>query len=465
MDNTNEILDPQNFISNSKTVYIKVANTLTTCFSVISLELIVNLPPASNSIGTIEICDNDTDTFDLSQIDNLIVDDTSVVTISYHSDPNDAENNLDPLSSTFNYTASNHVIFIRLTDINNGCPIVTSFNLQINENPIANTPPDLIDCDDDFDGVLAFNLSDNNSNILGLQDPTLHTISFYSELIDAEQGSNALNNLHTASDGELIYARLENNNTGCFDITQFSIFINPLPVIPVNDTIPLCTNDLPLIIDAYTGNPNDTYLWSTGETTSQIQLNDPTQVGNYWVTATTINIGANDCSYTKNFEVIESEVANINFTTTVDFADPNSITIDISGIGDYEYVLDDGAPQKSNVFNNVTLGKHTVTIIDLFGCEPISTTVFVIDIPKFVTPNNDGAFDTWHIVGANQLPGSVVYIYNRYGKLLKTLPYSSPGWDGTFNGQNMPADDYWFVAKVVQDGNAFDIKGHFALKR
>lgn len=465
LDNTNEILDPQNFISNSKTVYIKVANTLTTCFSVISLELIVNLPPASNSIGTIEICDNDTDTFDLSQIDNLIVDDTSVVTISYHSDPNDAENNLDPLSSTFNYTASNHVIFIRLTDINNGCPIVTSFNLQINENPIANTPPDLIDCDDDFDGVLAFNLSDNNSNILGLQDPTLHTISFYSELIDAEQGSNALNNLHTASDGELIYARLENNNTGCFDITQFSIFINPLPVIPVNDTIPLCTNDLPLIIDAYTGNPNDTYLWSTGETTSQIQLNDPTQVGNYWVTATTINIGANDCSYTKNFEVIESEVANINFTTTVDFADPNSITIDISGIGDYEYVLDDGAPQKSNVFNNVTLGKHTVTIIDLFGCEPISTTVFVIDIPKFVTPNNDGAFDTWHIVGANQLPGSVVYIYNRYGKLLKTLPYSSPGWDGTFNGQNMPADDYWFVAKVVQDGNAFDIKGHFALKR
>lgn len=465
LDNTNEILDPQNFISDSKTVYIKVANTLTTCFSVIELELLVNLPPASNTIGIIEICDNDTDAYDLSQIDNLIVDDTSVVTISYHSTQSDAENNLAPLSNIFNYTASNHDIYIRLLDINNSCPIVRPFNLQINENPIANTPPDLIACDDDYDGILPFNLSDNNSNILGLQDPSTHTISFYSEFIDAEQGSNALNNLHTAIDGELIYTRLENNNTGCFAITQFSTFINPLPIIPVNDIIPLCINDLPLIIDAYTGNPDDTYLWSTGETTSQIQLNDPAQVGNYSVTVTSANIGANDCSFTKNFEVIESAIADINFTTTVDFADPNSITIDVSGIGDYEYVLDDGEPQKSNVFNNVTLGEHTVTIIDLLGCEPISTTVFVIDIPKFVTPNNDGAFDTWHIVGANQLPGSVVYIYNRYGKLLKTLPYTSSGWDGTFNGQNMPADDYWFVAKVVQNGNAFDIKGHFALKR
>ncbi len=465
LDNTNEIPDPQNFISDSKIAYIKVANSLTACFSVIPLELIVNLPPATNTIGTIEICDNDTDTYDLSQVDHLIVDNASVVSISYHANLNDAQNNIAPLNSTFNYTTSNHTIFIRLTDNNNGCPIVTDFNLQINENPIANIPPDLIECDDDFDGTLIFNLTNNNDVILGAQDPALHSITFYSELMDAEQENNALNNLYASVDGEVIYARLEKNNTGCYDITQFSTFINPLPVIPINDVLPLCINDLPLIINAYTGNPNDTYVWSTGETTSQIELNDPSQVGNYSVTVTSINIGSNDCSFTKNFDVNESEIANINLTTTVDFADPNNITVYVNGIGDYEYVLDNGTPQKSNVFNNVSLGEHMVTVIDLLGCVPVSTPVFVFDIPKFVTPNNDGAFDTWHIVGANQLPGSVVYIYNRYGKLLKTLPYTSPGWDGTFNGQNMPADDYWFVAKVVQDGNAFNIRGHFALKR
>jgi gliding motility-associated-like protein len=95
----------------------------------------------------------------------------------------------------------------------------------------------------------------------------------------------------------------------------------------------------------------------------------------------------------------------------------------------------------------------------------ISKEVFVFDIPKFVTPNGDGIYDTWHVVGADQLPGTIVYIYNRYGKLLKTLPYNSAGWNGTYNGQNMPSDDYWFHARIVQDGNAFDLKGHFALKR
>src|SRR5690606_16054076 len=117
---------------------------------------------------------------------------------------------------------------------------------------------------------------------------------------------------------------------------------------------------------------------------------------------------------------IESAIADINFTTTVNFADPNSITVDVSGIGDYVFILDGGEPQTSNIFNNVTLGDHTVTVRDLNGCEDISQQVTVFDIPKFVTPNNDGYFDTWHVVDNRQLPGTIVYIYDRYGKLLKT---------------------------------------------
>lgn len=465
LDNSNEISDPQNFVSNSKTVYIKVANTLTRCFSVIPLELIVNLPPATNNLGTIPICDNDTNTFDLIPVDDMIVNDSSLVTISYHNALIDAENNVAAIVNTFNYTASNHTIYVRVTDNVTNCTIITSFNLLINPNPVANSAPDLTDCDDDFDGFLEFILSQNTNIIIGSQDQSQHTVTYYSEMTDAQNASNPLNNIHSAYDGEVIYARLENNNTGCFDITQFSIYVNPLPIIPIDDVVPLCINDLPLIIDAYTGNDSDTYLWSTGETSSQIQLSNPSDIGDYWVTVTTPHIGSNNCRDTKVFTVIESEDANINFTTTIDFADPNSITVDISGIGDYVYILDDGEPQTSNVFENVTYGVHTITIRDLNGCNDVQTDVIVYDIPKFVTPNNDGANDTWHIIGVNQLPGTLVYIYNRHGKLLKTLPYTSIGWDGTYNGQNMPSDDYWFVAKVVQNGNAFNLKGHFALKR
>ncbi|SFZ93980.1 gliding motility-associated C-terminal domain-containing protein [Flaviramulus basaltis] len=465
LDNTNEIPDPTNFNSNSKTIYIKIANTLTGCYTVLDLELIVNLPPPINNVGTIDICDNDTNTFDLSLVNSIIIDDVSLVNITYHSTYNDAENNVAPLNNTYNYTSNNHVIYIRIFHISTGCYITSSFNLQINKNPTPNTPPDLIDCDDDFDGFLDFDLSMQNNPVLGLLSPTNFTVTYYNDINNANTATNPLPTVYSAFNGDIIFARLENNNTGCYGISQFTTYVNALPIIPIDDIVPLCNNDLPLIIDAYTGNPNDTYLWSTGESTVQIQLDDPSQIGDYWVTATTPNPTSNDCSNTKSFSVIESEEANINFTTTVDFADPNSITVDINGIGDYVFIIDDGEPQTSNVFENVTFGIHMITIRDLNGCKDVTTDVVVIDAPKFFTPNSDSYSDTWHIIGINQLPGTVVFIYNRYGKLLKTLPYTSIGWDGTFNGQNMPSDDYWFIAKVIQDGNSFDLKGHFALKR
>ncbi|MCF7561778.1 T9SS type B sorting domain-containing protein [Sabulilitoribacter multivorans] len=465
LDNTNEIQNPSSYDSTTRTVYIKIANTLTSCYSVITLDLIVNLPPTTNTIGTIPICDNDTDSYELSLVDTMIVNDTSSVNISYHDTFSDAEANVAPLNRTYNYTLSNHTIFVRVSDTSTGCHITSSFILQINENPIPNTPSDLIDCDDDFDGFLSFDLSSQDSTIMGSLSASNFNVTYYNTMDDAENGSNVLPTSHSAFNSEIIYARLENNATGCYGVTQFTTYVNPLPVIPIDDVVPLCINDLPLIIDAYTGNPNDTYQWSTGATTSQIQLNDPSEIGDYWVTATTPNIGSNDCSYTKEFTVIESEEASINFTTKVDFADPNSITVDIDGIGDYVFILDNGEPQTSNVFENVTFGIHIITIRDLNGCQDVTTEVVVIDVPKFFTPNNDSVFDTWHIVGISEIPGTIVYIYDRYGKLLKTLPHTSIGWDGTFNGQNMPSDDYWFLAKVIQNGTPFDVKGHFALKR
>jgi gliding motility-associated-like protein len=82
-----------------------------------------------------------------------------------------------------------------------------------------------------------------------------------------------------------------------------------------------------------------------------------------------------------------------------------------------------------------------------------------------MTPNNDGYFDTWHISGVETLPGTVVNIFDRYGKLLKTLTSDSSGWDGTYKGQLMPSNDYWFLADVVRGDVKFQAKGHFTLKR
>jgi gliding motility-associated-like protein len=220
----------------------------------------------------------------------------------------------------------------------------------------------------------------------------------------------------------------------------------------------VCLDNLPLIVSAETGTNSDSYLWSTNETTSEIEITD---IGSYSVTVTTIN----GCITTSTFNVIESEQATIEFTETIDFSNPNNITVTISGIGNYLYILDNGVPQESNFFGNVSMGLHTITVIDLNGCAQATKELVIIDTPLYVTPNGDGYNDTWHITGVVQLTGTLVYIYDRYGKLLTTLSHSSSGWDGTYRGKAMPTDDYWFLAKVVKGPSKFDIKGHFTLKR
>ena len=83
----------------------------------------------------------------------------------------------------------------------------------------------------------------------------------------------------------------------------------------------------------------------------------------------------------------------------------------------------------------------------------------------FFTPNGDGYNDFWKIQGINATFNnkSKVQIFDRFGRLLSEIPSSeSNGWDGVFNGQTLPADDYWYTL-TLEDGRV--AKGHFALKR
>ncbi|WP_370001290.1 T9SS type B sorting domain-containing protein, partial [Winogradskyella sp.] len=198
--------------------------------------------------------------------------------------------------------------------------------------------------------------------------------------------------------------------------------------------------------------------WSTNETSPEIEI---TEVGSYSVMVTN-EFG---CTSTSTFNVTESESAVIDVVETIDFSDPNNIIVTVNGIGDYLYQLNDLPAQTSNVFVNVPIGYNTITVIDRNGCAWIEREVLVMDFPKHLTPNGDGDFDTWHIAGVNQLPGTVIHIFDRYGKLLKEIGSNTSGWDGTFNGNKMPAGDYWFVANIIMDGESFLAKGHFALKR
>ncbi|WP_422105316.1 choice-of-anchor L domain-containing protein [Winogradskyella sp.] len=456
---TNAIVNPETYtnIEGQDSIFVRVRNVSTGCFSIVPFNLNITPPPSINEIETYDVCDTIDDTIDLSQIDAVLVDDLSNVIVTYHSSLVEAEANVNPLDTNFTYNSPSENLFVRVTFITTGCYSTHAFRLVVNPLPIANQPDDLVACDDDFDGILEVDLSVQNTAILGGQNPLNFDITYYNSEQDANNGMSPLDIDYFAFDSEVIFTRIEHNTTGCYATTQFSVIIHPLPIVDIENQV-ICLDNLPLVVSANTNHPTDQYLWSTGETIPEIEI---TEVGTYWVTVTT-EFG---CQDTRVFDVSESESAVIDVVETIDFSDPNNIIMTVSGIGDYLYQLNDLPVQTSNVFINVPLGYNTVTIIDGNGCAEVTREVLVIDAPKHMTPNGDGDFDTWHIVGIETLPGTVIRIFDRYGKVLKELRHNTFGWDGTVNGNKMPAGDYWYVADVVQNGRRFQIKGHFALRR
>jgi gliding motility-associated-like protein len=98
------------------------------------------------------------------------------------------------------------------------------------------------------------------------------------------------------------------------------------------------------------------------------------------------------------------------------------------------------------------------------GCGVVSQEIPVLGAPKFFTPNGDGYNDTWNVrgVSAKYYANTIIYVFDRFGKLITQVDPKGEGWDGTFNGQNLPSTDYWYSIKF-EDGRI--VKGHFALKR
>lgn len=322
----------------------------------------------------------------------------------------------------------------------------------------VNRPNNLLSCRDDRIETDAFILSNQNSEILGNQDPNDYTITYHLNQMDADSGNNPLTEPYTnVSNPQTIFARVVHKSLNvCYGTTSFSIFIGTTPVLSEDETVFICVGET-VTLNADTG--YDNYEWSTGETTSSIIVD---QNGVYVVTV------SNDydnltCSNTKEFTVIASEIAEINSINIEDWtANQNSITINISGIGDYVYSIDNLNYQESNMFTNLQPGEYMVYVKDLNGCGIATQTVYILNYPKFFTPNGDGDNDIWRIKFSESEPGIRIHIFDRYGKFIINLYYNDIGWDGTLNGSPMPTNDYWFT---VTRESGIIYKGHFTLKR
>ncbi|RNC88405.1 MAG: hypothetical protein ED556_04260 [Winogradskyella sp.] len=459
---------PNPFFSDTQTITARVENILSsTCFDETTINFIVDELPVANTILNDFICDDASndgeELFTLSDYNNQILGSQSgaIFEVFYFDNPIDAEDiNAIPLPNTYLINSLSTSLFARIQNRNNpNCFATTSFQLGVNVFPIATAPTNFDVCDDDTnDGEESFMLSDKDNEILNGLNPNDFNVKYYLSLLNAEQDDNQLpDNFTNIQNPQTIYVRLENRiSPDCYTTTQFDIYVREQPVLLMDDIWPICEGSS-IDIEADAG--YDHYLWSNGETTRIITVDAPQ---NLTIRAWN-DYGGFICETEKTITVTQSNIATITAIETEDWTQTdNSITVSVTGNGDYEYSIDGFVYQDSNIFTNLLLDEYTVYVRDKLGCGIVEETVYLLGYPRFFTPNGDGYNDSWQIINGFTEPANVIRIFDRYGKLLKQISPTASGWDGTYNGKLMPTSDYWFVVDR-QDGRQFT--GHFTLKR
>lgn len=265
-------------------------------------------------------------------------------------------------------------------------------------------------------------------------------------------------------------------NPDCTQETFFDITINPTEELYIPNTA-VCvdpeTNETvePTYIDTEIDEEAYTIEWYlNGELVHTGADLTIYEAGDY--TILTMSNGENDgqnCRYAPiNFTVwqVSQPIAKARVTTP-DFSDIANIeVVIISGQGEYMFSLNGGPYQTDPIFRDVESGLHTISIITVYEiCEPIVLNVQVLKYPKFFTPNQDGINDTWNITDLKAHNQAKIYIFTRYGQLLKTIKPEGEGWDGTFHGRNMPSNDYWFRVDYTMEDQQLQYRANFTLKR
>ena len=467
---------------NTQQIWVRVDSNLdNACYGLGPyLTLTVEALPTAfpvNATNTIRECDDNNDGifgFNTSTLEATVLNGQTNVTVRYF----DASGNpLNPLPNPFVVNTST-TITVRV--INNTTSVTTGacfdeetiqfivddlpqvFPLDVSLTTICDDEPNPID----QDGMYSFDTSTFESLLLNGQTGMI--VKYFDEAGNPLP-SPLPNPFVTATQNVTVV--VENTiNLTCSATAVIPFIVNPVPNIELVGRELVCTN-LPAFTVTFNagildGTPPSDYdfQWFLNGTPLLNQTNYSITVnteGFYSVEVT----NANGCSRTKVIEVIASDIASIQNIEVVDLVDINTIEVIVTGSGDYVYSLDDEySYQESNFFNNVPMGLHIVYIKDANGCGVVQKLVSVLGIPKYFTPNGDGIHDTWNIKGANSqfYPNSVIYIFDRFGKLIKQIKPFGPGWDGMYNGNLAPSDDYWFDIKF-DDGRS--AKGHFSLKR
>lgn len=438
---------------NSAGVYsLHITPVGSSCFSTGNVRIEYAQNPVVNNANFVN-CDDDNDGISVFNLTNAVsaitLGDATLHAVGYYTSNTDAQNEVNVIPNPTNFSnAVTNTVYVRIENAN-GCFSIATISLAVSNNTV--NPVSTLKCDDTTqDGKTTFDLSvDVLPLFVGL--PTGAQIEYYDTQNDAYAETNPLPNnfTNTIPYQQVIYARITNNSY-CYSITSVTLKVDTILGNFNTETFLICPNDTAVLQSPL----GSSYLWNTGATSQSIST---TTAGSYTVTVTS----SNGCSASKTFIIQYENTPIIKDIEINDFQDNNSATIVLESSGNYLYSLDNIHYQSSPIFYNLQPKAYTV-YVKSGNCTPVSETFYVLNYPKFFTPNSDGANDFWRIKNLQYFPKTTVTIFDRFGKLLYQFDETDTGWNGLYQNSQLPSDDYWFT---IEFSSQKIVKGHFAMKR
>ncbi|WP_372944672.1 T9SS type B sorting domain-containing protein [Muriicola sp.] len=173
---------------------------------------------------------------------------------------------------------------------------------------------------------------------------------------------------------------------------------------------------------------------------------------------------SNGCSTFVDFTIDQYDPLTLDLVKT----GPNELTATATGgFGGYEFYFQGVNQGSLNTYEVNEDATVTVRVVDSQGCEATMSIPFdftgMLDIPNFFTPDGDNNNDVWFPKNREFFPNIEVKIYDRYGRVVAVLDQVT-GWDGTYDGREVPTGDYWYVVNA-NDKEKQQYVGHFTLYR
>ena len=257
------------------------------------------------------------------------------------------------------------------------------------------------------------------------------------------------------------------DQNGCEISESYQIERAEAPVILANATNPVCFGDEngQVSLEVIAGEAPFVHLWDHGPMGPMIQNLRP---GTYRV----FTSDANGCRDTAEVTLVSSPLLRVVVNSTPD-GGANSGTASAvvkGGVEPYLFQWSSGGSLIEET--GLAGGNYLLMVTDANGCvvqEPFE--IALSDAPDCLaqdmgfSPNFDGINDFWELPCIARYEGNEVQVFNRWGqRLFFSLDYQQ-NWDGRSQGEHLPVGTYYYIVRLLIEGNWREYKGTLSIVR